>query len=389
MIEKVIYIGYVILNEKLKEDFFFNELNENKIITEYWNFSKLYFKESNCSDQNIENCIGSFRKFDLFLKKVNIKKTVFVLTMSYNFKTIYLYYLLKKHNCKIVFFSRGALPKISYNRKHIFYKLKNIKKYKHYFFIIFKINLSVFLKKIDLVKTYDIIYHAGERSLGGFCNGYKIDLSKAKIIELNYFDFDKTIKIKNSKNILKNKYCVFHDEYLPFHPDFELENKETVEASLYYLNLNKFFTQIEQRFKLEVVIAAHPKAINYKNHNPFKKRKLFFGKTAELSKYSEFSLLHVSSSVSFPVIYKKPIIFLTSDQIIKKMFSYSKWIVDFSDELGSKLINYDNYNDLEFDDLVIDSKLYNKYISNYLSSKSSSSILSSKIFLKSLSIKKV
>ena len=98
-----------------------------------------------------------------------------------NFKTIYLYYLLKKNNCKIVFFSRGALPKITYDSKHILYKLKSIKKFKHYFSVIFKINLSVFLKKIGLVKTYDIIYHAGERSLEGFCSGYKIDLSKAKI----------------------------------------------------------------------------------------------------------------------------------------------------------------------------------------------------------------
>jgi len=57
MIEKVIFIGYVILNEKLKEDFFFYELNKKKVKTEYWNFSKIYFKKSNFSNQNIEKCI--------------------------------------------------------------------------------------------------------------------------------------------------------------------------------------------------------------------------------------------------------------------------------------------------------------------------------------------
>ena len=386
MIEKVVYIGYVILNEKLKEDFFFYELIQNKIITEYWNFSKLYFKKSNCSDQNIENCIDSFRKFDLLLKKVNIKKTIFVLTMSYNFKTIYLYYLLKKYNCKIVFFSRGALPKISYNRKHIFHKLKNIKKFKYYFSVIFRRNLSVFLKKIGLVKTYDIIYHAGDKSLTGFCNGFKIDLLKAKIFKLNYFDFDKTLKIKNSKTLIDNKYCVFHDEYLPFHPDFELQNKITVDPKKYFQQLNKFFYYIEQEFKIEVVIAAHPKAKTYELKNPFENRKLYFGNTAQLCKHSEFSLLHSSSSVSFPVIYKKPIIFLTSNQISKNMFSYNKWIKIFSNELGSKLINIDNFTSTDLIKLKVNTNYYDKYISNYLASEDSRSIISSEIFLKSLSI---
>tara|TARA_X000000368_G_scaffold252930_1_gene199942 strand:+ start:617 stop:1780 length:1164 start_codon:yes stop_codon:yes gene_type:complete len=387
MIEKVIFIGYVILNEKLKEDFFFYELNKKKVKTEYWNFSKIYFKKSNFSNQNIEKCINSFNEFGLMLKQLNLKKTTFVLTMSYNFRTIYLYYLLKKYKCKIVFFSRGVLPSINYNSKHIFQKLKYLKNYKYYFLQILKTNFSLFLKKIGLVKTYDIILHAGDRSLNGFCVGYKIDLSKAKIFKLNYFDFDKSIKIKYSKKIIKNKYCVFHDEYLPFHPDFELQKKDTVEPNVYYINLNKFFTHLEKKFNIEVVIAAHPKAIDYKRSNPFERRKLFFGKTAELSKYSEFSLIHVSSSVSFPVIYKKPIIFLTSNQIINKMFSYSRWISNFSDELGSKLINYNNYNDSDLDQFLLNTTLYEKYISNYLASNNSCSTLSSKVFLESLSIK--
>ena len=44
MIDKVIYIGYQPLTEKVVEDFYFNELIKNQIKVEYWDLTKIFFQ---------------------------------------------------------------------------------------------------------------------------------------------------------------------------------------------------------------------------------------------------------------------------------------------------------------------------------------------------------
>ena len=230
MIDKLIYIGCVSLSDKLKEDFFFKEVKEKKIHIEYWDLSEIIFKNANFYEADDLDliCFDSYIKLKLYIKKLDLNKTFFVSTISYNYRTIYLYFLLKKFNCKVSFFSRGSLPRRTYTNKGVLYKIININLLLNYVSFIIKNNIALLLKKIDLVKTYDVIYYAGIKSLENFCVGFRKDLLGAKLYKLNYFDFDKTLKIKYSEKLLKNKYCVFHDEYLPYHPDFKINNKKTI-----------------------------------------------------------------------------------------------------------------------------------------------------------------
>mgnify|MGYP006075460209 CR=1 FL=1 len=387
MINKVVYLGYVSLTDKLKEDFFFSEVRRNKIEVEYWDLSCIFYGDNNCNKSSDLDliCISSFKDFKLRLNDLDLNATFFVSTMSYSYRTIYLYYLLLKYDCKVSFFARGALPPINYTKRYVLGKLVDIKSYPFYISQIVKSKIALVLKRLGRVKVYDTIYFAGKKSLEGFCVGYEMDVSKANIVELNYFDFDKTLKIKEDKRSIGRKYCVFHDEYLPFHPDFEINKTLTVDPTNYYIDLNRFFAEIENTLKIQVIIAAHPKAINYETINPFGSRKLVFNKTAELCKYSEFSMLHASTSVSYPIIYKKPIIFLTSDSIMKVMFSYSKWIENFARELGLSPININEYDPKVLNELICNFDLYAKYTSHYLSSMDSDSSLSADIFVNSLS----
>ena len=88
---------------------------------------------------------------------------------------------------------------------------------------------------------------------------------------INYFDYDDFLSTKFSQRIIPEKYCVFHDEYLPHHPDFSMLGINTVDEKLYYKDLNIFFNLIEETYKVKVVIAAHPKAEKYKSFNLFNK----------------------------------------------------------------------------------------------------------------------
>ena len=77
--------------------------------------------------------------------------------------------------------------------------------------------------------------------------------------------------------------------------------------------MKKFFTFISNTFDLDVKIAAHP--TNF--HNDFGVHKSYINNTAELVSNAELVFLHQSTSLSFPILSKKKILFLTSDQINK------------------------------------------------------------------------
>ncbi len=383
MITKVVYLAYIKISSKFIEDFYINELEKQNIEIEYWDLSCIFFKNNQSKNQSNNNVfyVKSFDELNKLFYKINIKNTLVISTITYNFESIYLHYLLNQYHFRIAFFARGAIPSIKYDNKHALKKLLKFNLYPKYLLKLVKNKISLFLKKYNITRTFDIVYYAGRHSFANIGIGYKIDLIKAKLFKLNYFDLDKTLEIKESTRLLKNKYCLFHDEYLPHHPDFDILKAKTVESKKYYFDLNKFFDEVKQKLGLEVVISAHPKAESYKNFNPFNGRKIFFGKTAELCKYSEFSLIHVSSSVSFAVIYKKPIIFLTSEQIINEMFSYNKWINSFANELGYKALNINKYNLLKKPN--INKEFYESYKYNYLTSDDTKYKLSFNVFFDS------
>tara|TARA_B110001450_G_scaffold249286_1_gene266514 strand:- start:1361 stop:2536 length:1176 start_codon:yes stop_codon:yes gene_type:complete len=385
MITKVIYLGYSAFSEKTKSDFYFKELETKGIDVVYWDLSNIFFKGKITHSSYFSDfkTIDDYTKFREELKKINNTNTLFVTTISYYFNTIKLFYLLKKFDCKTAFFARGMMPSLIYDKSVILSKVLNLTSYPTYISTVIKFRIALLIKKLGLVKILDIIYYAGEESLKNFFVGYNYDLKNAKIYKINYFDYDKTKEIKNSKKIINNKYCLFHDEYLPFHPDFNIKNVGTVDSEQYFKDLNRFFLEIENKLNIQVVIAAHPKAKKYKSSNPFNHRKLFFSKTAELSKYSEFSIAHASTSVSYPVIYNKPVLFINSNQINNTMNTFDKWIECYANELNSLKINIDNYTFLELSKLSINLDSYQKYKLNYLISTSLENN-SAQIFIESL-----
>ena len=387
MISKVVYLAYIKISSKIIEDFYINELKKKNIKVEYWDLSSIFFKKNKSNNQSNNNVFYLKSYFELknFCSDIDIKNTLVISTITYNFHSLSLYYLLNKYNFRFAFFARGAIPHIKYTNLHVFNKLLKIHLYPSYFLKILKNKISFLFKKYNFTKKFDLIYFAGKSSLSNIGIGYEIDLLKAKLFKFNYFDLDKTLEIEGTTNLLTTKYCLFHDEYLPYHPDFFLSKTKTVEPEKYYCDLNNFFNQIEQILGVEVVISAHPKAESYRVINPFNNRKLFFGQTAELCKYSEFSLLHASSSVGFAVIYEKPIIFLTSNQISKCMFSYNEWINCFADELGYKALNISKYKSDSLKKLNINKCSYENYKYNYLTSNDTESTLSFNIFFNSLS----
>jgi hypothetical protein len=387
MIKKVVFIGYQPLTKKVLEDFYFQELLDNNFEVAYWDLTKNFFNvnfEDYLNDDFILK-VNTLKEFENQLRQIDIKSTLFHLTITFEYRVIGLYSLLSKYNCKTSFFGRGVQPDFSTNIQNNSFFLK--------FYLFLKAMLSYefignkyafLLKKIGVVKHYSLVFKSGEHGMRAIGVGNRYDNMKSKIIEINSFDFEKFIKTKHEPKLIDKKYCVYLDEYLPFHPDFELFNMPIVNSDIFYNSLNIFFNKIEKDFNIDVIIAAHPKALKYKTHNFFGGRDVIFNKSAELTKDAEFILFHCSSSVSFAILNNKTILSLNSNSIKNQMPNYYNTINCFSKKIDSKIINIDEKIDEMIDLLKPNNYKYKEYIYSYLTSKESENFSTSQLFINTI-----
>ncbi len=387
MIQKVVYIGYQPLTEKVIQDFYFNQLLENKFSVEYWDLSTIYFSKKKEVKVNAEyiRFFNSIKEVENEIKIQNLKTTLFISQMTFEFRILNLYKLFTKYNCITGFFARGASPHFSDNSL-IYNRFSRIKK-------IFNSNdlinylgnfYCTFLKKHNLISCYSVVFRAGERGTTTIGRGFWYDEKKSKIVDVNSFDFENYISSKKNNRIIENKYCLYLDEYLPFHPDFDLLNIKTIEPNNLYTTLNRFFDKLESEHGIEVVIAAHPKADKYNSHNYFNNRKVLFNETATLSRDAEFIIAHNSSSINFAVLNHKPVISILTNDIINEMNMYSIYIKLVSISTGSNLINIDDNSIIDIEIPIVDNKKYNSFKYFILTSKKSENFISSEIFIETL-----
>ena len=83
--------------------------------------------------------------------------------------------------------------------------------------------------------------------------------------------------------------------------------------------MNNFFTFVERKFKLDIIIALHPKCEKKKEIKKlFNNRKCVIHRTHKLVSECKYAFVHPSTtSISIPVIFKKPLIFLTTNELMK------------------------------------------------------------------------
>ena len=293
---------------------------------------------------------------------------------------------LKKRKVKTIHIQSGLVPAV---KRKIFEKI-------HRFFFLF-IRPNIFYSKINRIirnklsgqnkeKNCDVILISGLKGLN------KINKNK-KIIFSHSYDYESYLNFKKNsedKNIFQKNFIVFLDQFLPSHPGAIMrgeKSKGTKEK--YYPAINNFFSFLEKKTNKKIIIAPHPRA-DYCKLNPFQGRQLIDERTIQLVKYADIVLAHTSTSISYAVLYEKPIIFLTSNEI---RLSYDDFRIDsLSRELGSSLFNIDEKNyEKVFGDEINVSKInkgkYQNFKNNYVKHPKSENISNWDIFIKYLQYK--
>ena len=207
--------------------------------------------------------------------------------------------------------------------------------------------------------------------------------SSTKIVFNHSFDYDLYLKHRNEIKI-SDEYILFLCQDYTNHPDLKIQGRKQIDKKRYYNDLKKFFSELENLFNKKILISVHPRSNLKHNKLYWGKFNFSYEKSLFLSAKASIVLTHHSTAVSFPIIYKKPIIFFTSN-LINNNFVEPVRIKKMAISLNKKVINLDDYNtDSILSSSLVNNYDYDQYISNYVKHPNSKDINSWELMIQDL-----
>lgn len=380
--EKIVIVSHEVITAKKEKELYIKEIHNNFVL-EYWDIFPIVHKGKNVD--YVDKIINKYKykqinNIDILkneLSDMDLKKTIFLLDIPLNKQTNKIFKTISYYNCITC-----NLEIYNYNNSSndIIFMEKNI--------ILYFLNINIvniLIKKFNK-NAYERIYNTNLNMKDkyikySFCcslKGKNNDINREKI-RINPFDYDNYLKLKNRyTNLINGKYCVFLDQFMPYHPDFILNTSNPINAKVYFRNLYDFFKLIQKTFNIEVVIAAHPTA-NYDKRNIFNEFRVIKYSTAELVKDCEFVIAHDSLSINLAVLFDKPIISVFTDEMKKLRKENYKGTISKARMLGNKIYNLDKIKKVQLNKVNI--SRYNFYKYNYLTHKDIENKCNSKIII--------
>ena len=174
----------------------------------------------------------------------------------------------------------------------------------------------------------------------------------------------------------KKKYAVYADINFFTHPDNSKKTDRVINFEL-YKKINSFFKNFISLTGYDLIILAHPTRNIQTMQKFFPGHKIIQNKTAEFISGSEILLNINSTSYALAVLYKKPVIYFTSN-LIKPYVKNEQVILKICKELGTNFINIDDaaYTKLFLNkkNYSVNKKKYQIYINKYLKHPKSKNI---------------
>jgi len=171
--------------------------------------------------------------------------------------------------------------------------------------------------------------------------------NKTVAYKIHALDYDLFINLKDPSlevsQLSSIDYAVFLDEDMCRHTDYLYHHASAPTLpEKYYPSLRAFFNWFKKKYGMQIIIAAHPRA-RYSDAQKefyFDNLEVMSDCTPNLVKHAKYVLCHSSTSISFGVLWAKPVTFLTSVDLENSIFS--AYIKEFSRLLNGPIINLDD-----------------------------------------------
>lgn len=169
-------------------------------------------------------------------------------------------------------------------------------------------------------------------------------------------------KASFSQEGVGSKTAVFLSSANPmFGSDEILSGRDQLFTSdVWYPALVRFFDFLESSTGVTVEVAGHYKSAFPAIAPCFGNRSVHYGKTRELVRQSEYVVTIASAAISYAVLFKKPVIFIYSNQL-KDGQNPMQDIRGMAAMLGTKPVNIDDFPSDISDLLKVDHERYSAY----------------------------
>ncbi len=365
MITKVVYFVETPFNARDYNRFGIETLRENGFEVEIWEFTPFLHPES-YGRISVPDPVN-YGKHYLFQSKrhafksiVKLKDDCFVVCkVPYVLRSFSIYRALSRNKIKYGVQTANTLPSITNvsNIRNLFNKLKKTTPQK-----LFKALYKFFHFKYIGIKPPTLVFVGGEKSIN---SNYPVG-NGTEILWLHTLDYDIYLREKNNSVQVGPDVGVFLDEYFPFHPDYLHSGLAPYTIpDKYYPLLCSFFDFLERNYKVKIIIAAHPRS-RYEDHpDYFGGRQVIRGLNAELIRKSGFVIMHASTAINFAVLFKKPVIFATTNDL--KQSGEGPIIDAMASLFRKKAINLENTMEIDLKkELVINEEAYRDYKNSYI-----------------------
>lgn len=367
-ISQIVYLIQTPLSERDIERFgvqrFINH-NVNVVVLDLTYYLDKYVFDNYVVDSNVTYSyvqqLRSYKEIKDFIATTS-NDTVFIsLIGESSIKSLRVLKLLSLYKKKFGIIFSGSLPTIDAKqniwRKLRLLSLSNLKR------LLGKALYMLFSPKID----YSFVIASGKKSFEIIEKKYRT----STVIQGHAFDYDLYLENQHSSSS-DQEYILFLDEYFPFHPDYFFLRKDyTALADGYNRKLTRYFDTLENMFGIEVIIAAHPRS-KYENFPDYwKGRKCIRGNTLNLVQNAKLCLLHASTSINFVVLYNKPSVFITMDEI--KQTNIQMTLEAMAKSVNGILVDLDNEHSKDID-YSGQEFFYNDYKNNYIKCENSPDI---------------
>ncbi len=364
MKKKIIFLISQPLNLRNIKRYGFNFFIENNWEVECWNF--FYLDKTNKDYENEEKIknykfdyLKFFNKIDFIKKTLKIKNDFFYVDCVGRSYVLY-QKLLSIKGGKRINADFGLIPLLP--RSTVKYNFEKFNLLRLAVILLTKINKKII--SFFLPSPY-FFFSSGDL-------GKKLALERGRtpIIEAHNLDYDNYLEIKNIQKLHNNEdYIVYLDQYFENSIDIKMENLKFNKSSEFKNKLINFFNFCKEKYSYEIVVAGNPRREYDSNY--FSPYKLIHDKTSELIQNSKMILAHNSTAIQIAILFNKPIILLTSDEI-EKIPEINEQIEAFSKELNINILKLEKYYEKDLKIYFLDnSENYNKYIQKYVKSKTS------------------
>lgn len=166
-------------------------------------------------------------------------------------------------------------------------------------------------------------------------------MRSCEILRVHSFDYDIYLRLAKVSSPPEREYAVFIDQDLCFHSDFIYQKEASVVTpEKYFPAICNALNRISRCLQVEILIAAHPRSsYEQRRLDCYPGFSIVRGRTAELIGRSALVICHDSTATHFAVLFGKPMIFVTTDELILAYEGQS--IAQAAAEFGKIPINLD------------------------------------------------